>query len=103
MAAAVVVAALGASHAMFALANFGLAADEQEPLSVPLGEGLLALVAAVALVGAAVWLVRRSLFQASVLALAGTAPLAVFFAFTVPEHSGWGLSLIHISEPTRPY
>ena len=87
--AALVVAALAAGHMLFALANFGLADEEENGFSVALGEGVLSLLAAVALAAAAVLLFRRSLFRASAVALCGTAPLAIFFAFTVPEHSAW--------------
>ena len=86
--AAALVGAVAAFHLLFALANFGLAGEEAG-LSVPLAEGVLSLLAAVALAAAAVLLFRRQLFRASVVALAGTLPLPVFFAFTVPEHSGW--------------
>jgi hypothetical protein len=88
-AAAGLVASVAAFHLVFALANFGLAGEEGEGLTVPLLEGVFSFIAAISLVGTAAWLVRRNLFRASVVALAGTAPLPIFFAFTVPEHSGW--------------
>ena len=87
--AAAATAGLAIFHALFGLSNFGLAADDDEALSVPLGEGILAFVAAIALAAAAAWLARRRVCRASLIALAGTAPLPIFFAFTVPEHSGW--------------
>ena len=87
--AGTLVAVLAAAHALFAASNFGLSQDEDDVLSVPLGEGILALVAALALALAALLLFRRRLFNASIVALAGTIPLPIFFAFTVPEHSGW--------------
>ena len=87
--AAAATTALAVLHALFGLSNFGLAADDDETLSVPLGEGILAFVAAISLAGAAAWLARRRVRRASLIALAGTAPLPIFFAFTVPEHSGW--------------
>ena len=83
----VVVGMLAAFHLVFALTNFGLAAEDDTVLSAPLGEGVLAVVAAVALAAAAALLAKRRLYRAAVVALAGTAPLPVFFAFTVPEHS----------------
>ena len=82
-------AAVAAFHLLFALANFGLDSEEEAGPSVPRAEGALSLVASIALAAAAVLLFRRRLFRASVVALAGTSPLPIFFAFTVPEHSGW--------------
>ena len=82
-------AAVATFHLLFALANFGLASEEDAAFSVPLAEGALSLVGAVALAAAAVMLFRRRLCRASVVALAGTSPLPIFFAFTVPKHSGW--------------
>jgi len=80
---------LAAGHLLFALANFGLAKDDEAVFSVPLGEGIVSLVAALALAVATLLLCRRRVFAASLAALSGTLPLPVFFAFTVPEHSGW--------------
>jgi hypothetical protein len=87
IAAAAVVAACALFHFAFALANFGLAADDEPLLTVPLGEGVLAALAAVALAVGAILLAKRRIEPAAWVALAGTAPLAVFFAFTVPEYS----------------
>ena len=87
--AAISAAAVAAFHLLFALVNFGLASEDDAGLSVPLAEGVLSLVASIALATAAVLLFRRQPFRASVVALAGTSPLPVFFAFTVPEHSDW--------------
>ena len=87
--AAVSVAVLAAGHLFFALANFGLASEEETRVSVPLVEGIFSLAAAIALGTAALLLFRRSVFRASVVALCGTAPLVILFAFTVPEHSDW--------------
>ena len=87
--AAAFAAAVAAFHLLFAFANFGLAGEEEAARAVPLAEGALSLVAAIALAVAALLLSRRQLFRASVVALAGTSPLPIFFAFTVPEHSGW--------------
>lgn len=86
---AAAVTAVAAFHLLFALANFGLATEEEEALSVPLIEGLLSLLAAIGLAAAAVVLLKRGVFGASVVALAATAPLPIFFAFTVPRHSDW--------------
>ncbi|MDQ3669584.1 MAG: hypothetical protein M3377_04790 [Actinomycetota bacterium] len=88
-AAAGVTALVAAFHLLFALANFELAGEDDEGLIVPLLEGVFSFIAATSLVVAAVYLLRRSLFRASVVVLAGTVPLPIFFAFTVPEHSGW--------------
>jgi hypothetical protein len=81
------VAVVAALHLLLALANFGLASEEEAALSVPLVEGALSLVAAIALAAAAVLLFRGRLFRGCVVALAGTASLPILFAFTVPEHS----------------
>ena len=85
--AAVVIAGLAAFHLVFALTNFGLAAEDEAALSAALGEGVLALVAALALAAAAWFLATRRVARAAVVALAGTVPLPIFFAFTVTEHS----------------
>ncbi len=87
VAAAAFAAALATAHLAFALGNFGLAREERAAVSVPLAEGVLSLVAAVALGVAAVSLVRRQLLRAGIVAFAGTFPLPIFFAFTVPKYS----------------
>lgn len=83
------VTALSAFHLLFALTNFGLATEEEEAMSVPLIEGVLSLLAAIGLAAAAVVLFKRGVLGASVVALVATAPLPIFFAFTVPKHSDW--------------
>jgi len=85
----VVVALLAAAHLLFAGSNFGLAEEEEGFFSVPQVEGILSLLAGISLVVASILLFLGRLFKASAVALAGTIPLPVFFAFTVPEHSGW--------------
>ena len=47
----------------------------------------LLVVAALALAASAWLLATRRLLRASPVVLAGTVPLPIFFAFTVPEHS----------------
>ncbi len=95
----VAIAAIAIAYLLFALANFGLAREEHLLLSVPLGEGALSLVAAVALGTAAVLAFKRSVFRASAVAFSGTAPLVIFFALTVPEHSDWSFLFASLVVP----
>ncbi|MBW3592893.1 MAG: hypothetical protein KY396_04290 [Actinobacteria bacterium] len=97
--AGVGVATVATAYLLFALANFGLAREEHSRVSVPLGEGALSLVAAVALGAAAVLVFKRCLFRASAVAALGTAPLAIFFALTVPEHSDWSFLFASLVVP----
>ena len=77
----VVAGIAGIGHLLFAAANFRFG-------GLAVGEGACAALAGLTLLAssAVAW---RSWLRAARLVLAGTLPLALWFALTVPEHSDW--------------
>ena len=74
-------------HLLFGLVNLGMAHEDDAAVTVPLGEGIVLVFAAIGLVVAIVLLLRRQVFRSTLTIFVATVPVAIFFAFTVPEHS----------------
>ncbi len=77
----IVTGVVGFIHLLFAFANFQLG-------GLAVAEGGFSALAGITLI-ASIVLFRRSRLQAALIILGGTIPLALWFAFTVPEHSDW--------------